>query len=58
MCAHACPEWRGQAGRHLVADLAPEGERLQHVVVLPLMAVRQPRAAHTPADRQARPLLR
>ena len=28
---------------HLVADLAPQGERLQYVVVLPLVAVRQPR---------------
>ena len=45
---------RTQAVQHLVADLAPEGEGLQHVMVLPLVAVREPRPAHAPADRQAR----
>ena len=55
MHPHACLEAGAASGAvHLVADLAPERERLQHVVVLPLVAVRQPRAAHAPADRQAR----
>jgi len=37
-----------------VADLAPQREALQHVVVLPLVAVRQARAGHAAADGQRR----
>mmetsp|Transcript_9904 Transcript_9904/g.28481 ORF Transcript_9904/g.28481 Transcript_9904/m.28481 type:complete len:435 (-) Transcript_9904:430-1734(-) len=40
---------------HVVRDLAPEGERLQHEVVLLLVAVREPRAVHAAADGQVVP---
>ena len=41
-----------QGAARLVADLAPQREALQHVVELPLVAVREPRALHAAVDGQ------
>jgi hypothetical protein len=42
---------------HVVADLAPQRKALQHVVVLPLVVVRQTCTVGAPRDAQAVPLL-